>query len=151
MNAIEAFLGLEGQWLWFILAAILAIVEIIVPGIFLVFIAIAAALTGFATLILDFNVPAQLIFFAISSLVCVYGGKHWYNQQDIESSDPMLNDRSARMVGKIVTIVEAVDANGGRVRVGDGEWPARGPKLKVGEKARIAAVVGGVVEVEEIG
>ncbi|MFC4291909.1 NfeD family protein [Sphingorhabdus arenilitoris] len=150
MNVIEAFLGLEGQWLWFILAALLAIIEIIVPGIFLVFIAMAAALTGLATLLIDISLPAQLILFAISSLIAVYGGKHWYNQQDVESSDPMLNNRSARMVGKTVTVVEPVDANGGRVRVGDGEWPARGPKMQPGEKARIAAVVGGIVEIEAI-
>ena len=150
MNAIEAFLGLEGQWLWFILAAILVIAEVIVPGIFLVFIAIAAATTGFATLIVDFSVPAQLIFFAISSLAAVYAGRHWYARQDIESSDPLLNNRSARMVGQTVTVVEALSANAGRVRVGDGEWPARGPNMKPGAKGKIKAVVNGTVEVEEV-
>jgi membrane protein implicated in regulation of membrane protease activity len=60
----------------------------------------------------------------------------------------MLNDRSARMVGQSVIVVETVDAHKGRVRVGDSEWPARGPNLPVGATARIAAVTNGIVNIE---
>ena len=151
MDIVDTFLNLEDQWLWFILAAILAIAEVaIAPGIFLIFIAMAAAVTGFATLLIDISLTAQLILFAISSLIAVYGGRIIYARQDTETSHPTLNDRSARIVGKTVTVVAAVSASGGRVRVGDGEWPARGAELKVGAKGRIAAVVDGVVEVEAL-
>jgi len=151
MDIVDTFLNLKDQWLWFILAAILAMAEVaIAPGIFLIFVAMAAAVTGFATLLIDFSLTMQLIIFAISSLIAVYGGRIWYASQDTETSHPTLNDRSARIVGKTVIVVETVSANGGRVRVGDGAWPARGVPLKVGAKGRIAAVVEGVVEVEAL-
>lgn len=149
MNSIETFLGLDGHWVWFILGALLAIAEIIVPGIFLIFIAIAALLTGLVTLIFDPGAPVQFIVFAIFSLIAVYGGRIWYAKHDVESSDPMLNDRGARMVGQIVTIIEAVDENGGRVRVGDSEWPARGTSLKPGDKGKISNVTDGIVHIIE--
>jgi membrane protein implicated in regulation of membrane protease activity len=34
--------------------------------------------------------------------------------------------------------------------VGDGEWPAEGPDLDAGAKARIAGVRGGVVVIETV-
>jgi inner membrane protein len=150
MGDIETFVGLEGFWIWFILAALLAICEIIVPGIFLIFIAIAAVFTGLLTLIFDFSVPVQFIGFAILSLISVYGGRYFYSKQNVNSSDPLLNNRSARMVGQIVTVTEAVSENGGRVRVGDGEWPARGAVLEVGAKAKVHAVINGTVHIEPV-
>lgn len=149
MNIIETFLGLDAQWHWFALAALFAIAEIaIAPGVFFIFIAIAAAATGFATLLTDFSVPGQLIFFAIASLASVYAGRQYYRKTGQDKGDAMLNNRSARMVGQIVTVIDTVSENGGRVRVGDSEWPARGPMLPSGAKARIAAVNSGIVEVE---
>mgnify|MGYP003348279276 CR=1 FL=1 len=43
-----------------------------------------------------------------------------------------------------------IEGGTGRVRVGDGEWPAEGPDLAAGAKARIASVRGGVVVVEAV-
>jgi inner membrane protein len=54
------------------------------------------------------------------------------------------------MIGQTVTVVEAIDGGTGRVRVGDGEWPAEGPELPAGAKVKIASVRGGVVVVEAV-
>ena len=53
-------------------------------------------------------------------------GRRFYAVKGIESTDPYLNDRAARLIGKRVFVVTAVDEDGGRVRVGDSEWSARG-------------------------
>jgi len=45
-------------------------------------------------------------------------------------------------------VVEAVDQNGGRVRVGDSEWSARGGPAAVGERVRIVDVDGNCLKVE---
>jgi membrane protein implicated in regulation of membrane protease activity len=47
-------------------------------------------------------------------------------------------------------VVEAISGGTGRVRVGDGEWPAEGPDMDAGTKVRIAGVRGGVVVVESV-
>ena len=64
--------------------------------------------------------------------------------------DPLLNDRIARLVGEVVTVVEPVSDHGGRVRVGDGEWPARGPDAPIGARVRITGATGATLRVEPL-
>ena len=85
---------------------------------------------------------------ALYSLIAVMVGRRFYASPAVDSSDPFLNDRSARMVGKVVTVVEPVDPHGGRVRVGDSEWSARGGPAAAGEKVRITGVEGNCLTVE---
>ena len=54
----------------------------------------------------------------------------------------------AGLVGKVVTVVTAVDDYGGRVRVGDSEWSARGGPAAAGERVRITGVDGNCLNVE---
>ena len=142
-------IGASGAWL--IAALVLGIAELAVPGVFLVFLAIAAAATGIAVFALpDLPVAAQLGAFAVWSVVTVLIGKRWYRDYPVEGSDPMLNDRAARLVGEIVTVETAIVEGRGRVLVGDGGWPARGPAAGVGELMRVVAVDGGTLVVEPL-
>ena len=50
---------LEDHWAWLVLAALLGIGEVLIPGVFLIWIAIAAAITGLAALALGLGAPAQ--------------------------------------------------------------------------------------------
>ncbi|WP_380786674.1 NfeD family protein [Sphingomonas sp. R86521] len=132
---------------WLIAALVLGIAELAVPGVFLVFLAIAAAATGIAVFALpDLPVTAQLASFAAWSVVTVLIGKRWYLDYPV-AGDPLLNDRAARLVGEVVTVETAIVAGHGRVLVGDGGWPARGPDAPVGAAMRIVAVCDGIVEV----
>ena len=58
-------------WVWFAAAAVLTIMEIIAPGIFMIWLALAAAATGLATLALGFGWELQLAAFAVLSVVAV--------------------------------------------------------------------------------
>jgi inner membrane protein len=146
---MEQFSAIQPEWIWFILAALLAIGEIIiVPGVFLIFIAMAAAATGVILLFTDIALPMQLFLFGIFAIIAVYLGRFIYSKQKHESPDPLLNDREARMAGQMAVVIAATSASGGRVRVGDSEWPARGPEFEVGTPVRITHVAGGQVHVE---
>ena len=140
--------NLEPGWLWMIGGVLLLIAEIIAPGFFLVFIGAAALATGAFALLFGLGTASQLALFALYSLIAVMVGRRFYANAAVDSSDPMLNDRSARLVGKVVTVVEPVDAQGGRVRVGDSEWNARGSPAAAGEKVRITGVDGNCLTVE---
>ena len=140
--------NLEPGWLWMIGGVVLLIAEIIAPGFFLVFIGAAALATGVFALLFDLGLAAQLALFALYSLLAVMVGRRAYANSSAESSDPLLNDRSGRLVGRVVTVVEAVDEHNGRVRVGDGEWTARGGPAGVGERVRITGVDGNCLNVE---
>ena len=139
---------LEPGWLWMIGGILLLIAEVIAPGFFLVFIGAAALATGAFTLLFGLGLPAQLTLFTIYALVAVMIGRRMYANAATESSDPLLNDRSARLVGKSVTVIEAVDEHSGRVRLGDSEWSARGGPGRPGERVRITGVDGNCLLVE---
>ncbi|MGI8610822.1 MAG: NfeD family protein [Sphingomicrobium sp.] len=140
--------NLEPGWLWMIGGVLLLIAEIIAPGFFLVFIGAAALATGAFALLFGLGTASQLALFALYSLIAVMVGRRFYANAAVDSSDPMLNDRSARLVGKVVTVVEPVDAQGGRVRVGDSDWSARGGPAAAGDKVRITGVDGNCLNVE---
>ncbi|MFZ5746236.1 MAG: NfeD family protein [Pseudomonadota bacterium] len=139
-----------GVW-WLIAAVVLAIAELTIPGVFLIFVALAAAATGAITLFFpDLSVGGQLIGFAGWSLAAVLIGRRWYKDYPVETSDPQLNDRVARLVGQTVSVVTAIENGEGRVRVGDGEWPAEGADAPVGARVRIAGANGATLIVEPL-
>jgi inner membrane protein len=127
--------------LWLVAGAVLAGIELAVPGVFLVFIAIAAAITGlFVLLFPDLSLGGQLASFAIWAAVAVAIGRRWYGGDAVESSDPLLNNRAARAIGRTVVATTPFVRGEGRVRLGDGEWPARGPDMPPGTAARVVGV-----------
>jgi membrane protein implicated in regulation of membrane protease activity len=141
--------GIEPAWLWLIGGVVLLIAEIIAPGFFLMFIGAAAIATGLLTLLLPVGIALQLALFAILALAIVrVGGRRAYAMRYEYSTDPLLNDRVGRLLGRVVVVVESVDANGGRVRVGDGEWSARGGPAAPGDRVRIVDVDGNCLKVE---
>jgi len=140
--------GIDPGWLWLIGGVILLIAEVIAPGFFLVFIGAAAVATGLFTMLFDLGTVPQLALFALYALLAVLIGRRFYANRNADSSDPLLNDRAGRLIGKVVTVVEAVDQHGGRVRVGDSEWSARGGPAATGQRVRIVSVDGNCLNVE---
>ena len=146
---LDSIGGAGGGWL--IAALVLGIAEIAIPGVFLIFLAIAAAITGAATLVLaDLPVAGQIASFAIWSAVAVLIGKRWYSDYPLATSDALLNNRGARLIGQVVTVEVAIVQGAGRVRIGDGSWPARGPDAPAGTQLQVHAVENGVVVVEPV-
>ncbi|HEU4960947.1 MAG TPA: NfeD family protein [Sphingomonas sp.] len=137
--------------LWLAAAVLLGIGELAIPGVFLVFLAVAAAITGVATLVLaDLPIAAQLLSFAVWSGVTVAIGKRWYRDYPVETADPQLNDRASRLIGQTVTVIEPIRDGDGRVRVGDGAWPAHGPDAERDSRVRIVGVAGSTLLVEPV-
>jgi membrane protein implicated in regulation of membrane protease activity len=139
---------IDPGWLWLIGGVVLLIAEVIAPGFFLVFIGAAAIATGLFTELFDLGAAPQFALFALYAIIAVMAGRRFYANRP--SSSPLLNDPAARLVGKVVTVVGAVDEHVGRVRVGDGEWSARGGPAAVGERVRITGVEGNCLNVESV-
>ncbi|MCW3836735.1 NfeD family protein [Sphingomonas canadensis] len=136
---------------WLILAGVLARVELLVPGIFLVFVAAGAAVTGAAVLLFPgMSFFAEMALFAVATATAVAIGRRWYLRNPVPSADPLLNDRAARLVGETVPVVEAIVDGHGRVKVGDGEWLAHGPDVPAGARVRITGADGATLTVEPV-
>ncbi|ATW05142.1 NfeD family protein [Sphingorhabdus sp. YGSMI21] len=138
------------EYVWLGLAALLALAELFVPGVFLIWVAAAAAATGILSLFIDMTLAGQLTVFGLATIAAVLGGRRWYLTHNIESENPLLNNRSAQLIGRTVTIVETVSPTSGRAKVADGVWPARGPDMKKGTVAKVASVEGGVLLLEAL-
>ena len=143
-------MDLHPGWMWAIGGLVLLIAEIVAPGFFLVFLGVAAIATGLFTLLFDLSLAPQLVLFVIYTALAVLIGKRWYAEPDHADQSIRLNNPSERMVGKSVTVVDPVDDHGGRVRVGDGEWSARGGPAAAGARVRVIAVDGNCLLVENV-
>ena len=90
------------EYLWLGLAALLALAELFVPGVFLIWVAAAAAVTGILSLFIDLTVAGQLTLFGLATILAVLGGRRWYLTHEVESENPLLNNRAAQLVGRTV-------------------------------------------------
>ncbi|HYI49416.1 MAG TPA: NfeD family protein [Allosphingosinicella sp.] len=142
------FQQLDYHWWWLLIAAALGILEILVPGIFLVWMAVAAGITGLVVAIAPMPLAWQLGIFAVLAFAAVYSGRRVYARNPVESDDPRLNERAARLIGQIVTVESAIENGKGRVNVGDGVWNARGPDAPSGAKVRVVGADGTCLTVE---
>ena len=137
--------------LWLAIALVLGLAELAAPGVFLVFVAVAAALTGLEVLAAPaLPLAVQLASVALWSGVTVAIGRRWYRDYPV-AGDERLNRPAARLIGGEV-VAETDFAGGiGRVRVGDGGWPARcDTAVAAGQHVRVIAIEGGSLVVEPI-
>ena len=147
---MDWFGGLEAHWVWLTLGVLLAGLEMVVPGVYLIWLGIAAIVTGVLTGLLHLSLPVQVIDFVFLSLICAYSARRFLTDSPIASVDPLMNRRMARMVGATAVVVQAIEHGRGRVHLGDSEWNVRGPDLAVGERVRITGSDGGTLLVEPI-
>jgi membrane protein implicated in regulation of membrane protease activity len=140
--------GLGPHWLWLLAAVLLGIAELLVPGVFLIWIAAAAAGTGLLTLLFGVGIAFQFLLFALLSIASVYAGRRWYAANPVATSDPLLNNRAARLIGRTVAVTTPIERGEGRVKVGDSVWNCRGPDCDAGTSVRIIGAQGTCLLVE---
>ncbi len=147
MNLLET---LDTHWAWLAIGLVLAIGEMLIPGVFLIWLAGAAMITGLLAWAVPIGVPLQVLIFAVLAMASVFAGRNWLRVHPIAEADPLMNDRGARLVGETVTVTMAIDGGSGRVRHGDSEWLVRGPDAEAGTRMRIAGHDGAVLLVEHL-
>ncbi|WP_336057525.1 NfeD family protein [Nitratireductor sp. CH_MIT9313-5] len=145
-----------GPWNWMVLGFVLLAAEILVPGVFLLWIGIAALLTGALSLQLwsleIWSWQLQVLVFLLLSLAAVLVGKRLMDRTaDEETDQPLLNRRAEQLVGRTAVLEEPITNGFGRIRLGDTTWRVEGPDLPVGSRVRVKAAHDAqlVVESEE--
>ncbi len=147
---MDWFNSLEAHWVWLTLGLVLAGLEMLVPGVYLIWLALAAIATGVLTGLLDLSLPMQVVDFVFLALIAVFSARRLLRDRPITSSDPLMNRRGARLVGETALVVQAIEHGSGRVRLGDSEWIARGLDVAAGEYVRIVGTDGAVLLVEPL-
>lgn len=142
--------SISTHWFWLSLGLILGAAEMVAPGFFLMWLGLAAIIVGVLDYFLPITIAYQVAMFAILSVLTVFAGKKFLADNPIETDDPKLNDRGARLTGEIVTVVEAIADGQGRVKVGDTVWAARGTDAATGARVRVTGADGAVLLVKKI-
>lgn len=144
---VEAILAL-GAWNWMILAGVLLVLEMLAPGIFLMWFGFAAALTGLIVFRYDIGWQWQLIWFCALSLACVLLANRYLRRHPLESEQPLLNERAAQLVGHSFDLVDPIVNGRGSIRTGDTIWRVEGPELPQGARIKVVGTDGTMLRVE---
>ena len=144
------FLALDG-WTWWIVAVLLFLLELLAPGVFFLWLGIAAVVVGISTLIVDWSWQWQVASFAVLSLISLILSRLFLVNRPIESDRPLLNRRAEQLVEREFVLTEALVAGSGRMPVDDTIWRVTGPDLAEGTRVRVTEVRDGMLVVEAVG
>lgn len=145
----DAFIGL-GAWSWIIIGLVLVGVELIAPGIFFLWLGLAAIVTGLLDAALDLSWQAAFIVFALLSVAAVVLGRFVTRSQDrAEAPAPHLNQRGQALVGQVFMLETPIKDGEGRIRVGDSSWRVTGADRFKGAKVRVVRVEGSTLVVDD--
>jgi membrane protein implicated in regulation of membrane protease activity len=137
--------------LWAVLAVALAVGEIFTPGLFFLGPVALAAIAAGAVALVGIGVAVQLIVFIVGALASVAVLRPIARAHI--KVPPLLRTGTAALVGAKATVVQRVDAEGGRVRLGGEEWSARSyledQVLEPGTRVEVAKIEGATALVYE--
>ncbi|WP_315721900.1 MULTISPECIES: NfeD family protein [unclassified Bradyrhizobium] len=138
----EMFVTL-GTWNWLIFGVILMALELLAPGIFLIWLGLAALLVGLLSFALSPGWQLQILLFALFSIAAVPLWRRLARANAAPSQDnPFLNRRSAALVGREFTLEKPIIDGNGTVRIDDTVWRVAGPDIPAGSRVRIVQADG---------
>lgn len=145
------FLNQLEYWHWFVLAVLLALLEIFSPGVFLLWMGVGAAITGLLLLAMpDLGWQIQLVAFALLSIGATVGAKLFLHNHPLETDQPMLNRRGEQYVGRTFTLDQPIVNGQGKIHVDDTTWKVHGVDCPAGTKVKVGGVDGVVLVVEVV-
>lgn len=139
-------------WLiWAIAAVLLSVGEILTPGMFFLGPVALAAVAAAAVALLGVGVAFQLLAFIIGSIATVaflrpIAKRHLHMPAALRTG-------TAALEGTKAVVLQRVDVNGGRVRIGGEEWSARAymedQVLEPGTRVEVVKIEGATALVYE--
>jgi membrane protein implicated in regulation of membrane protease activity len=139
-----------GGWAWIVLGLVLVGGEMLAPGVFLLWLGLAALLTGAVVGLTGLAWQGALLVFAALAVGSVLLGRvvtrHRSDEPDTASG---LNDRGRQLIGKVFKLEATMTDGEGRIRVGDSSWRITGPELLAGTEIRVVRVDGATLVVEK--
>ena len=139
------------DWAWWaVLAVALAVGEVFTLGFFLGAVALAAVIAAVAAAV-GLGLVIQLVVFIAGALASVallrpIAVRHLRTPMALRTG-------TAALVGARATVLERVDADGGRVKIGGEVWSARpffdGQSIEAGARVEVAKIEGATALVYE--
>lgn len=139
-----------GGWAWIVVGLLLIGGEMLLPGIFLIWLGVAALATGAIVGASAIGWQGAALVFAGLCVVSVLAGRRLTRRSDQEPDAASgLNDRGRQLIGKVFRLDATMTGGEGRIRVGDSSWRVTGPELLAGSEVRVVRVDGATLIVEK--
>lgn len=138
-------------WHWWLLGVALLTLEMFAPGVFFLWLGLAAGVVGALVLVQ----PGmfwhwQVLVFAVLSVALIVVGRLWFKGHPIQSDQPNLNRRGEQYLHRVFTLSESIVNGEGKVQVDDSTWKVQGPDCPVGTQVRVSGVDGVILIVEPV-
>ena len=137
-----------GSWNWFILAALLFLLEVLAPGMFMMWLGLSAILVGLISSAVIWSWQAQLIAFAVFAIASIPLWRHFARKIEQPADRPFLNRRAEGYVGREFTLDKPIVDGVGTIRIDDTVWRVSGPDCPAGSRVKIARADGANLLVE---
>lgn len=136
MGILEAGIGFLGPWSWWILGIILAAIEVVAPGTFFIWFAVAAMIVGTLALVVGLSWQVELVLFVVLAIVLALVGRKFYGRAGNDADD-FANERLNRQTGRIAVVDTGFAGGTGHINLDNTLWRAEGPDLPAGARVRI--------------
>jgi membrane protein implicated in regulation of membrane protease activity len=132
-----------GAWNWLVFGLLLMGLELMLPGVFLFWVGLAALLVGLLSFVIAPSWQLQLLMFAVFAAAAVPVWRRVARSNSgISNSNPFLNKRAEAMIGRVFTLEKPIVDGAGTVRIDDTVWRVAGPDSPAGSRVRIVRADG---------
>ena len=146
MDSFFASLGGNiSAWEWLAAGFLICAAEMLAPGVFLLWIGLAAMANGIVLFWLPLSLPWTVLSFGALALLCMWAGKYVYSTLAKSELKPFLNQRAAGLIGTQYVLEQPIIQGQGSIRVQDSIWQVRGPDAAAGQCVVVVSVEGGVM------
>lgn len=150
MIELVEFLERVEFWHWWMLAALLVAIEMLVPSTVLLWPGIAAVVVGLVLLVApDIGWQVQILLFAILSIASLLAWRVYVRARPTHTEDSLLNRRAEQYVGRLFTLEEPIVNRRGKLMADGMRWTMEGSDLESGTLIRVVGTDGLVLKVEQ--
>lgn len=140
-----------GVWTWWVLGLVLLGLEVVVPGVYVMWFGLAAIAVGSFAWVVPMTWTTQILLFVVLSVIAVVIGRLVDKNLARGEGESGLNDRARRYVGRSYHLKEPITNGSGRLDIEDTIWRIKGPDLAAGARVRVVAVEASTLIVEAEG
>ena len=111
--------------IWFLIGLGLLLLELVLPGLVILFFGIGAWITALVCAIADVNLNWQIFIFLIASLLGLVLLRKYLKRRFFSRTDKETQDQLEEFIGRKARAVEAFKDGAGRVEFKGTQWSAR--------------------------
>jgi inner membrane protein len=146
-----SFFASLGVWDWFIAGGVLLVMEVLAPGVFMLWLGLAALLVGAISLAVDWPWQAQFVAFAAFSIAAIPAWRRLARNVGAPTDQPFLNRRTDAYLGRVFTLEKPIVDGCGTIGIDDTVWRVTGPDTPAGSRVKVTRVDGAALHVEPTG